>query len=202
MPPGSGVPSGSGVALAVSTSNGAGHRRSWWDVPAWAQVAAALLFVGVSAGVANLDIRYDANGLLIRTGWSRPVSPDRGRPSGLTSTTSEAAPWRADLEALERRLRTETRAATASAVGARDEGAADAQLLRRVRTLLEDSERRQRNELALQIGEVVKEFDAKRGTDLANIRTLRNEQAATGIAVVQTQQYVDLLRRASISMQR
>ena len=43
----------------------------WWrDIPAWAQVAAALLFLGVSAGIANLDVRYDHNGLSIRTGWS------------------------------------------------------------------------------------------------------------------------------------
>jgi len=201
MPPDSGILSTSRAPLAVVSPNAGAPQRSWRDVPAWAQVAAALLFVGVSAGVANLDVRYDANGFTIRTGWSRPVSSE-SRPTGLTGSTTASAPWRADLDALERRLRTEARAASAPTAAVRDEGAADAQLLRRVRTLVEDSERRQRNELALQIGEVVKEFDAKRGSDLANLRTLRNEQAATGIAVVQTQQYVDLLRRASISMQR
>src|SRR5207249_2623458 len=45
-------------------------RTPWWrDVPVWAQVAAALLFLGVSAGIANLDVRYDHNGLTVRTGW-------------------------------------------------------------------------------------------------------------------------------------
>src|SRR6185369_10131422 len=33
--------------------------RWWHDVPAWAQVAAALFVLGVSATVANLDVRYD-----------------------------------------------------------------------------------------------------------------------------------------------
>src|SRR5438045_2917184 len=34
------------------------RKPHWWrDIPAWAQVAAALLFLGVSAGVANLDVR-------------------------------------------------------------------------------------------------------------------------------------------------
>ena len=34
--------------------------RSWWrDIPAWAQVAAALLVFGVSAGIANMEVRYD-----------------------------------------------------------------------------------------------------------------------------------------------
>src|SRR4029079_10305846 len=38
-----------------------GTRQSpWWrQIPAWAQVAAALLFLGVSAGIANLDVKYD-----------------------------------------------------------------------------------------------------------------------------------------------
>src|SRR5437773_6600562 len=31
------------------------------EVPVWAQVAAALLFLGASAGIANLDVRYDHN---------------------------------------------------------------------------------------------------------------------------------------------
>ncbi len=40
-------------------------RRSWWrEIPAWAQVAAAMLFLGVSAGIANLDVRYDAPGIV------------------------------------------------------------------------------------------------------------------------------------------
>src|SRR4029453_19279628 len=38
------------------TSN---SRETWWrTIPAWAQVAASLLFLGVSAGIANLDVRY------------------------------------------------------------------------------------------------------------------------------------------------
>src|SRR5437867_10083381 len=48
---------------------------SWWrEIPAWAQVAAALLFLGVSAGLANLDVHYDRGGLTVRTGWSRAGS--------------------------------------------------------------------------------------------------------------------------------
>src|SRR6266849_9826120 len=44
----------------------------WWhDIPAWAQVAAALLVLGVSAGIANLDVHYDHGGLTVRTGWSK-----------------------------------------------------------------------------------------------------------------------------------
>jgi hypothetical protein len=90
-------------------------RQSWWrEVPAWAQVAAALLFLGVSAGIANLDVRYDANGLSVRTGWSKPAAP---APVALSAPSAPgdgtAAPWRADLAALERQLKNELRATQA-----------------------------------------------------------------------------------------
>ena len=88
---------------------------TWWrDIPAWAQVAAALLFLGVSAGLANLDVRYNADGLTVRTGWSKaaPEAPVVQRGAGRQSREVRPAPWRADLTALEQQLRTEFRAAS------------------------------------------------------------------------------------------
>src|SRR6185503_12201003 len=61
-------------------------RSRMHDLPVWAQTAAALLFLGVSAGIANLDVHYDQSGLSIRTGWSR--SPLLGSPAAVTSTAS------------------------------------------------------------------------------------------------------------------
>ena len=184
-----------------------GRRSTWRDLPAWAQVAAALLFVGVSAGIANLDVRYDANGVSLRTGWSRqpartdPTSTNTARTGAETTSpvsrvsstaprpqaagvTPAAAPWRADLNALERQLRTEfqgsapagasgtlvTRApaAPSTALSAAT-SVADAQLLRRVRTLIEDSERRQQNELALRIAEAFRDVNQQRQADLVRI---------------------------------
>src|SRR5258706_1279544 len=88
----------------------------WREVPAWAQVAAALLFLGVSAGIANLDVRYDANGLSVRTGWSKAAALVPPGPSASASSSARAtdpgaatAPWRADLAALERQLKDEIR---------------------------------------------------------------------------------------------
>ena len=43
------------------------------QVPAWAQVAAAVLFIGVAAGVANLHVTYGQDGLTVRTGWYQSV---------------------------------------------------------------------------------------------------------------------------------
>jgi hypothetical protein len=174
-----------------------------------------LLVLGVSAGVggaiANLDVRYDRGALTVKTGWSgqaatAPLSSDASRatPPADTVRTSAAptSPWRTDLDALEKRLRTELRAPmpAGSPLLARTEAtaAADAQLLRKVRALLDESERRQRNELALQLADVVREFDTKRGTDLANIRSMKTIQSATGVEIVRQQQWLDLLTRASI----
>ena len=195
-------------------------RPPWWQaVPAWAQVAEALLFLGVSAGIANLDVRYDQNGLNITTGWLKPAAPklataqtSEGGPKLATLQTSEAgpkliadpsaaAPWRADLAALERQLRTELRAAQASSPAApavRAASSSDAETLRRVRVLLDESEKRQQRELALRIAEVVRDVDTQRKADLRNIdHTLGLVRNDLGVEVMKQRQSLNLLYRAS-----
>src|SRR5262245_37873468 len=51
-------------------------REALWGVPVWAQTAAAVLCVGVAASLANLEIRYGTDGLVVQTGWlgSAPAS--------------------------------------------------------------------------------------------------------------------------------
>jgi hypothetical protein len=184
--------------------------RPWYalrDVPAWARVAAAMLVLGVSAGIAgglaNLDVRYERGGITVRTGWSHSAGQTAVPQAATGAAAAPAPPWKEDLDSLERRLRSELReaqppAAVSTAARADQAGTgADAQLLRKVRALVEDSERRQRNELALNIAEVVQEFDAKRGTDLANIRNMKTIQSATGLEVVRQQQWLNLLTQAS-----
>jgi hypothetical protein len=168
----------------------------WRGIPAWAQVAAALLVLGVSAGIANLDVHYDRTGLSVRTGWSRSAvsAPPQSSPATPAQGVATATPWNADLSALERRLRTEL----ATTRDDRSANADAAQLLRKVHALLDDSERRQRNEVALQIAQVVREFDTKRGSDLANLRTLKNVQNVTDVRIERQQQWLDLLTRASV----
>ena len=197
---------------AIHSSQSSVRNPPWWrDMPAWAQVAAALLFLGVSAGVANLDVRYDRNGLSVRTGWPKPASvvaqtpaPVAAQPQ-LTGTT-QIAPWRADLAALERHLETEFRATQASAMAApaqtvRAASATDADVTRRVRALVEDSEKRQQRELALRIAGLLRDVNAQRQSDLVKIdRTLGVVQNNVGIEVMKNRQQLnqmDLLYRAS-----
>lgn len=175
-------------------------RRSWWrEVPAWAQVAAALLFLGVAAGIANLDVRYDRNGLAVRAGWSNPV-PDGAAQGGSSSL------WRADLAALEQRIRTEFHAADGSPTAAPAVGSAqprafmpsDGDTLRRVRALIDESERRQQRELALRLADVVREVHSQRQADLVKIdRSLGVIQNNTGMEVMKQRELLNYLVRAS-----
>jgi hypothetical protein len=197
------------VLTSLQSPVPAASRPAWWQaVPAWAQVAAALLFLGVSAGIANLDVRYDQNGLNITTGWMKPASPKLataqtsvGGPKLVTDQATAGAPWRADLAALERQLRTEVRASQASAPAApavHAVSSSDAETLRRVRALLDESEKRQQRELALRIAEVVRDVDTQRKADLRNIdHTLGLVRNDLGVEVMKQRQSLNLLYRAS-----
>jgi anti-sigma factor RsiW len=175
---------------AAATASPLGPRRSWWrEMPAWAQVAAALLFLGVSAGIANLDVRYDQSGVTVRTGWSRTASPVAANAVSSGGPNETTMPWRADLAALERQLRTEMRAVQPVAAPARP-APSETEILRRVRTMLEDSERRQQNELALRVAEVSAEVNAKRQAEMyrigQSIRNTQNKLGALGADVLRT----------------
>jgi putative zinc finger protein len=161
-------------------------RRSWWrDMPAWAQVAAALLVLGVSAGIAGLDVHYDRDGLSVRTGWSKTAP---AAPSARAATDSASAAWQSDLAALERQLRTEFRAAQAVAAPAsqvQPPARTDADLLRRVKALVDESERRQQSELALRVAEVLRDVNAQRTADLRRIdQNLGAVQDKTNVEVL------------------
>jgi len=188
-----------GAAAAIET---AGARRSWWrDAPAWAQVAAALLVLGVSAGIANLDVRYDSNGLNIRTGWSRPAAA-----AADVSASTDAENLRAQLASLEQQLRSEFRASQAAASSAQGQAvpvlvahSSDADLMRRVKALVDDSERRQRNEIALRMGEAIRDLNSQRQADLRKIdQNLGMFQDRTGVEVLRNRQKLDyILQRVS-----
>lgn len=172
--------------------------QQWWrQVPAWAQVAAALLFLGVSAGIANLDVHYDQSGLSVRTGWSKPAP-------AVAQTAAE--PWKAEIASLESQLKHEIRASQADAqpgppVRTVAAAPADAELARRVRALVEESEKRQQRELALRLAELLRDINTQRQADLVKIdRTLGVVQNNVGIEVMKNRQQInqiDLLYRAS-----
>jgi hypothetical protein len=157
---------------------------SWWrEMPAWAQVAAALFVLGVSATIANLDVRYDRSGLTIRTGWSQP------RPAA--QVPANAAPWRAELTALESELRSEMKASQVAAAAVSAPAAqavvSDADFRRRVRALLDESEKKQQNELALRLVQFQTDISAQRQADLRTINQ--------NLGFIQRDTYGELLKQ-------
>lgn len=169
----------------------AGHR-----LPAWMQAAAAVLLFSAGLGLANLRVSFTGDGLTIRTGWMQPPAPAQAvsTPAASTSTPGAPvdAPWKADLAALEGALRAELDAQQARAVASvSSDGEA---LLRRVRTLVAESEQRQQNELALRVAQVAREAQVQRQADLVKIdRSLGLIQSRTGVEAMRTQQQLNSL---------
>ena len=169
-----------GLPRRRSTNSPSGG--GWRDIPAWAQVAAAVLCLGVGAAIANLDVRYNVNGLQVRTGWSTVVEAPAvqpGQPVAGTGQGAIAAPWRAELTALEQRLRADLRQTPGPgntgtsianvAAPANPTNVTSNDTLRRVRALVDDSERRQQRELALRLAEAIRDINAQRQADLVRI---------------------------------
>lgn len=142
-------------------------------MPAWGLAAAATLVLAAAAAIANVEISYGGDGLSVRTGWSRgrDVAPVTASAPAQDTAAAQAA-WRAELTSLERRLREEF--AAKDAVGVRAAASTSApesgDVLRRVRTLIGESETRQQRELALRLAQVLRDFDRQRQTDLVRIQ--------------------------------
>jgi hypothetical protein len=168
------------------------------SLPLWAQVAAALVVLGLSAAVANVRMRYDAEGLTVSTGWSAPAASVAAAPStaldALAGDRPADAPWRADLAALERTMRAELEARGTVPARAAARSTDDDALLRRVRAMIEASERNQRRELALRVGEVARDVQVQRAADLQRIQYNLNVIGnTTGGAIVQQRRLLNNL---------
>jgi hypothetical protein len=157
------------------------------------QAAAAMLVVAASLGLANINLTYSKDGLSLTTGWMRPAAPAAvaPAPAAVQASTGDAAPWRAELAALQQQLMRELDArAMHSAAPAPDNDA----LIRRVRGLVQESEQRQQRELALRVAEVARDTQVHRQADMMRIeRSLGLLQSRTGVEVMRTQQQLNSL---------
>ena len=166
-----------------------------------------MLILGVAAGIANFDIRYDQNGLVVRTGWSKSTAVEEpAQPARAAGATPSDGVTRAELVALEQRLRTEVRslqtdahAATAADTQPVRVGA-DGDVMRRVRVMLDENDKRYQRELALRIGEVLRDVNAQRQADLVRIdRSLGAVENNLGVEVLKQRERVNYLLRVNQS---
>lgn len=153
-----------GIGRSVTMS------RRWWGLsPAWGLAAAAMIVGAVSAAIANVEVTAGTNGITVRTGWNRAVAP--ATTAAAVDATASAA-----LQQMEARVRdleaklaadTATLTPTSAAAGTPVTGrTSDADLLRHVRRLIEQSEQRQQASFANQVFQVNRDFEVARRTDL------------------------------------
>ncbi|HEX6465311.1 MAG TPA: zf-HC2 domain-containing protein [Vicinamibacterales bacterium] len=155
--------------------------RAWWT-PAAGLAAAAALVLAAALSIAHVEIHRGPDGITVRTGWptSAPavaasnvgvpramlasdvfVPNDQINPAGLAGIVQR-------IDALEATLKQAPLTRNASMVSAR---ASDEEMIKRVREMLAQSEAREQGELALRIGQVIRDFDNLRRADMASIQT-------------------------------
>jgi anti-sigma factor RsiW len=185
--------------------------RRFAPAPAWALAAAAALVLAASAAIANLEVRYDGNGLVVRTGWAQPAGP-AAAPASLSAVpaaqTSEE--WRGMLQLLDERLRqlevrTGSSPATLSARAdeSRVERPSDADLIRRVRQMIAESDARHQRELALRVTQMWKDVEAVRASDLSRVEQgLRQIQGLTNAELIQHRDTLNYLVGVAQQRQR
>ena len=159
----------------------------WWarPLPAWAQAAAAaaIFASGLAIGVSQ------------RAAAPAPVAVREAVPA----VTPVASVTRQDLEAVAQQLHreiAETRQPPAPVpVAARTN---NDDVMRQVRTLITESEQRQQRAFAVQTAQFVRQLDAQRRVDMADMqRTVGQIQNLTGAAVRDQNQLVNYLLNVS-----
>jgi hypothetical protein len=175
-------------------------------VPQWGlAAAAAVLVLAGAAAIANLELRYDAQGFVIRTGWSAPAqAAARPQAPSAVPVPLQAVPVsasseqiRAELAALSSRLQQleEGTSHPAKAAAGPGQGGISVAQLRRI---LDETEARQRTEMAMQIGQVWRDFNAARANDVAYFqKTLGQAQGLTNYQLRQHRDSIESLYRVS-----
>ena len=171
--------------------------RAW--MPAFGLAAAAMLVIAVSAAIANVEIRYDANGLVVRTGRAAADVPGDVKLAGVASVLDSVTSK--DLAALEQRIMQSFAASqTRQGMQAVALTSDNPQLSRDVRRLIEESERRTRQEMADRFIEIVRDFESHRRADMLRVQQVIGQaQSRTAVELTQTRDAINRLLLASQS---
>ena len=175
--------------------------RRFGFVPQWAMAAAAsLLVLAGAAAIAHLELRYGPEGLVVRTGWGSQDAPAaapqpvQAVAGGVSSEQSEQL--RAALQVLERRLSELEQARTQTVNAARTQQAVIS--APELRKIMAASEARQREEMALQVSQVWKDFSAARVSDITRLQdVIGRAQGVTNQQLRQHRDSIESLYRVS-----
>lgn len=174
--------------------------------PAFAFAAAAVVVLAVAAAIANVEVRYDNDGLVVRTGWVASVPPAaeaRANPAANAGSAGPVATGDA-FAVLERRLQ-EIEQALASQP---DNGTqlatstitrmSDAEMLRQVRRIVHEAEARQKTVVAERMLAVIADLQRQHRADFAVMQQgLGQYQGMTNAEMAQTRDRVNQLMRVA-----
>jgi hypothetical protein len=167
--------------------------------PLWGLAAAAVLVLAAGAALANVEVRYDASGLVLRTGWHRSGSAPATAVTARADTAGvTAVDWKQQSEALEQRVRQLEASLSAIAVATRGTDPTDAAVLKRVNELVDQSETRQQRVMAARLAQLTRDLDARRKVDLAVIdQGLMRLQTTSGAELRQSRDLMQRMYRAT-----
>jgi hypothetical protein len=169
----------------------------WSFSPAWGLAAAAVLVLAAASAIANLEVRAGRDGVVVRTGWNRGLDSAAGgvsaasdsrsadalslsRSADALSTEMQSIASRlTDLEArVSRERQSQTLAVSAEAATSSPGPAAavsgskltDAEILKRVRDIVTESEKRQASVVATRVVQAMRELEAAYRTELVRLQ--------------------------------
>lgn len=185
-------------------------RRSRF-VPPFAFAAAAVIVLAVAAAIANVEVRYGADGMTVRTGWARETASRNAQlATGPLEVREAGAAVSGDFAALERRLR-EIESALASAppatagmqLASGEPRMSDAEILRRVRQIITEAEVRQETAVTQRLLALIRDFDIQRRADLAAIHQgLGQYQGLTNAEIAQNRDMLNQFISASVKQEK
>jgi hypothetical protein len=202
------VPEAPGPAADLALPRLRGQSRGWlgdgWAT--WAQAAAGMLLFAAGMGFSQLHVEYGGGAVTVRARSGVPMVAASTRRQGdvtlpampvesASVTGPSAAPSggpSGNLAALEQTLRAELASDPTSRSASADE------VLRRVKTLIDQSESRQQRELALRVAQVVNDFDTQRRADLLRVeQNFGQLEGQTGAEVAQQREMFNSLVKVS-----
>jgi hypothetical protein len=157
-------------------------------MPAWAQAAAAIVIFMVGGLLGMRSSGTEAG--------RAPAVALAPAPAAATPTMVSMQ----DLTALEQRLRREMSQVRAASTPAQpmQVSVSDAQLLQRVRGMLDESERQQQRAFELRLSQVLRDVDVQRRVDLARIeQTFGQMEGLTGAEVQDQRKAINYLMRVA-----
>jgi protein-disulfide isomerase-like protein with CxxC motif len=177
---------------------------------AFRYAAAAGIVLAAAAAIANLEVRYGADGLVVRTGWTRGGTAATDARTVSTITAAEQAvpsSTNGDFAALDQRLRQIESVLNAPAAAGfqatSDTRMSDAEMLRRVRQFVSEAEQRQQTDVAHRLLDVARAFDLQRRADIAYFQQgLGQYQGQTNAEIAQNRELVNQIIRAAARQEK